>query len=73
MRDSEFIDGKLDTAFIERFNERRERKEPPQEDMDLAIIAAILADSKKATQAAQMLLQTPSKWRMSGRIKAVGQ
>jgi acetyl-CoA carboxylase biotin carboxylase subunit len=73
MRDSEFIDGKIDTAFIERFNERRERKEPPQEDMDLVVIAAILADSKKATQSAQMPLQTPSKWRISGRIKAVGQ
>ena len=41
-RDEEFVAGKLDTGFITRFNERRTVIEPPQEQVDLAIIAAAI-------------------------------
>ncbi|HET9527330.1 MAG TPA: acetyl-CoA carboxylase biotin carboxylase subunit [Pyrinomonadaceae bacterium] len=41
-RDEEFVAGKLDTGFISRFNERRIEVEPPEEHVDLAMIAAAI-------------------------------
>lgn len=41
--DSEFVDGKLDTGFIDRFNERqseRQAEEAPVVEIDMALIAA---------------------------------
>ena len=40
--DEEFVAGKLGTGFIARFNERRKVIEPPQEQIDLAMIAAAI-------------------------------
>ena len=40
--DEEFIAGKLDTGFIARFNERRTVVDPPREEVDLAMIAAVI-------------------------------
>jgi len=41
--DEEFIAGRLDTGFIARFNERHVGStEPPQEEIDLAAIAAAI-------------------------------
>ena len=52
MRDQEFIDGKLDTGFIPRFNERHKTTEVTEVDRDIAIIAAAVKFSvtKTATQ-----------------------
>ena len=52
MRDQEFIDGKLDTGFIPRFNERHKTTEVTEVDRDIAIVAAAVKFSvtKTATQ-----------------------
>jgi acetyl-CoA carboxylase biotin carboxylase subunit len=75
VRDEEFIEGKLDTGFIPRYNERRSKvsKEDNEKDVvqqDMALIAAALAFSKrqKAISAAtKQADQSESKWRMTGR------
>jgi acetyl-CoA carboxylase biotin carboxylase subunit len=47
MDDGEFIDGKLDTGFIERFNERKTPAKMPQTEHDMVVIASALLFSKK--------------------------
>ena len=42
MDDPEFVEGKLDTGFISRFNERKRSAEPDEVTRDMAIIAAAL-------------------------------
>jgi acetyl-CoA carboxylase biotin carboxylase subunit len=80
VRDQEFIDGRLDTGFIARFNERRGRVQAPaseqaaQIQQDMALIAAAIhyarlqkeAASRPATSISQ------SRWKMSGRTAAFG-
>ena len=79
VRDAEFIAGRLDTGFIARFNERR-RVASPAENMpdnnetlrrDMAVIAAALArsqPSRAATDQESDGRQTPSQWRLAGRV-----
>src|SRR3954469_17024228 len=71
MEDEEFIEGKLDTGFIGRFNERKKPAEPSQETADMAMIAAALGYSKPV--AAQDTTPQPktSKWAASGRFAAM--
>ncbi len=81
VRDQEFIDARLDTGFISRFNERRRdagvsaagvhEQEAQATKRDVAIIAAALAYSR--AQRNRALSQQPneqSKWKLAGR--AVG-
>jgi acetyl-CoA carboxylase biotin carboxylase subunit len=84
VRDAEFIAGRLDTGFIERFNERRAaslkatRDAPTDEAAsdtrrDIAIIVAALAGSQKNAQATvegnrPNETEQPSQWRVNGRI-----
>jgi acetyl-CoA carboxylase biotin carboxylase subunit len=70
MEDAEFIEGKLDTAFITRFNERQVKTEPDESIRDIAAIAAIL-ESLKKPEAVQADTSENSKWRMSGRLAAM--
>jgi acetyl-CoA carboxylase biotin carboxylase subunit len=72
VRDEEFISGKLDTGFIERFNERRPARELPAPDTleeDMAIIAAAVTYAARQQQnAIQMATKTTqSRWRLAGR------
>ena len=62
--DAEFIAGKIDTAFIERFRERKAAETKPESTDDLAIIAAILSGLKQpATHAAPTFDDhSPSRW-----------
>jgi acetyl-CoA carboxylase biotin carboxylase subunit len=78
VRDAEFRDGKLDTSFIARFNERRAAAKaeivPAEHDAtrDLALVAAALVRLGRTPAAAPAV--TPartSKWKESGRIAAV--
>jgi len=79
IRDQEFIDAKLDTGFIGRFNERRKpgarttsNSEEVTREHDIALIVAALA-YQRATTTSQ-LTQTatsPSSWKMAGRVSAV--
>ncbi|MBS1796235.1 MAG: acetyl-CoA carboxylase biotin carboxylase subunit [Acidobacteria bacterium] len=48
--DEEFIEGRLDTGFIPRFNARKKAKELDETERDLALIAAALAFSAKAPE-----------------------
>ncbi len=47
MRDQEFIDGKLDTGFIERFTSRKKVTAPSEASRDMALVAAAMSYSKK--------------------------
>lgn len=71
MEDEEFISGKLDTGFIERFNERRKFPEVPQDVLDAALVAAAIARSG-SVKAAPEITHLRSKWREAARIAAVG-
>jgi acetyl-CoA carboxylase biotin carboxylase subunit len=74
VRDPEFIAGRLDTGFIERFNRRRAEAQTEVDgdaERDMAIIAAALASMKRRTET--RFEQTDgrsatSAWRMAGRI-----
>ena len=71
VEDTEFIEGKLDTGFIPRFNERKKAKEISITQRDMALIAATLANSA-ASSAVSNKNQTNgtavSRWAMAGRI-----
>jgi acetyl-CoA carboxylase biotin carboxylase subunit len=74
IRDQEFIDAKLDTGFISRFNERRaasggtDNTEDVTRERDLALVAAALAYQRAAAKSQPAPTAAPqSKWRMSGR------
>jgi len=75
MEDQEFIDGKLDTGFIARFNERKADVESDEVTRDMAVIAAALAYSKKQKVVSATSIDDrskPSRWVMSGRAAAMG-
>src|SRR6267142_2588132 len=71
VRDDEFIAARLDTAFIDRFNERRAAAPPAQlqtADSDIALIAAALHYIKLSRRTSvQNVPQTSNRWKMSGR------
>ncbi len=61
--DQEFIDGKLDTGFIERFFERRGEAEIDQTESDLAVIASAVASAEKtSSQTTSETSSRPSSW-----------
>jgi acetyl-CoA carboxylase biotin carboxylase subunit len=70
MEDDEFIAGKLDTGFIERFNERKKPADLEETDCHMAMIAVALAYSKRQKPlqtASSQNGQTPSRWVLVGR------
>jgi acetyl-CoA carboxylase biotin carboxylase subunit len=70
MEDEEFIEGRIDTGFIPRFNERAKEREFDQAVNDVSIIAAALSYAGESTseQPAQTTNGAkPSRWVMSGR------
>jgi acetyl-CoA carboxylase biotin carboxylase subunit len=69
--DREFIEGKLDTSFITRFNERKKEREIDVVTRDLALIAAVLAAGyKQVSEMPGNSQKTPSRWTMAGRLAA---
>ena len=71
VEDAEFIEGKLDTGFIPRFNERRVKSETSEVEKDMALIAAALANSNKLAAAqVQTNVSQTSRWAMAGRLAA---
>jgi acetyl/propionyl-CoA carboxylase alpha subunit len=61
--DEEFVAGRLDTGFIERFNERRTTVEPSEEAADIAAIAAALVYAEKTRPgAARAVSRKRSRW-----------
>ncbi len=74
VEDEEFIEGKLDTGFIERFNKRREPQKLSEETRDLALVAAALAfadKSKTVSGETKETQQTVSRWVSAGRSAAM--
>jgi acetyl-CoA carboxylase biotin carboxylase subunit len=73
IEDGEFIEGKLDTGFIERWQKRRVKPDASETEKDLAIIAAALAysNSNKQTAAAAETKETESRWAVAGRLAAM--
>ncbi len=78
VRDEEFIAGRLDTGFIARFNERRERPHPASGaqasslQQDMAIIAAALAYARAQRRASpDHQPGEQSKWKMAGRAASL--
>lgn len=77
VEDQDFIDGKLDTGFISRFNERLAAQENAidETEQDLALIAAVLdaAEKQKTLAGSQESSgQNESKWKLSGRVATHG-
>jgi acetyl-CoA carboxylase biotin carboxylase subunit len=69
VRDEEFIDGRLDTAFITRFNQRHASDEVETSsdvEADLAVIAAALSYTGRKQQAS-IQRATNSRWKMTAR------
>lgn len=77
VRDAEFIEGRLDTGFIERFKERRVSatgridKTDATLSSDMALIAAVCDFVKKKEAPSRQPREAQSKWRMAGRVALV--
>lgn len=84
VRDQEFIAGRLDTGFIGRFNERRDKgkdddsnadeAQQPSVEHEIAVVAAALAylsDLQPASQTPRP--QNESRWKLAGRHAGVQQ
>jgi acetyl-CoA carboxylase biotin carboxylase subunit len=73
VEDEEFIEGRLDTGFIPRFNARRKAKELSETESDMALIAAALGfaqQTKVVAGESQTDNSKPSRWVMAGRRAA---
>ena len=72
VRDEEFIDGRLDTGFIARFNERRTPADDatPSVEADVAAIAAALSYAGRQQQPSSAIA-VHSRWKMAGRNAAL--
>jgi acetyl-CoA carboxylase biotin carboxylase subunit len=68
VEDEEFIEGKLDTGFIGRWQERREKIEATETEKDLAIIAAALQNSKNQAVTTVSKQEKSSRWQQAGRL-----
>lgn len=76
IRDQEFIDAKLDTGFIPRFNERRSSAPVTpaiSPNHHIAIIAAALAYSDAQRRSRNTNHQSSSKWKIAARASSVNQ
>ena len=69
--DQEFVAGRLDTGFIARFNERRTDAEPPEEQVDLAMIAAAIHYARHQqpvfVHGGTQTSAADGRWKMAGR------
>lgn len=73
MNDEEFIEGKLDTGFIARFNERKKERTTSPVDKDMAVIAAALSFSASAgsSNPSETASQGTSRWAEAARIASL--
>jgi acetyl-CoA carboxylase biotin carboxylase subunit len=73
IEDREFIAGNLDTGFIGRWLDRREKPEVADTEKDLAIVAAALAYAKKQKGSVLKVEQkeSESRWAVAGRLAAM--
>jgi acetyl-CoA carboxylase biotin carboxylase subunit len=74
VRDEEFIAGQLDTGFIPRFNERRNKRPSAAAETvqsDIALITAALAFRRKQINLKTNHHVPSSKWKMDGRVRGL--
>ena len=70
IEDEDFIAGRIDTGFIERFMARREVEDAPESVRDMVLIASALAHSDRnaaPSAGAATNLNIPSRWVMASR------
>ena len=73
VRDEEFINGRLDTGFISRFNDRAgvaTKVNEPDQQTDIATIVAALEYSQQ-NRISPPVKSTGSRWRLSGRMSSL--
>ena len=71
MDDADFIAGRIDTGFIAKWQERRQKPLASRIESDMAIIAAAIAKSKPLHQTESNALPSqPSRWASAGRMAA---
>ncbi|MGH9881644.1 MAG: acetyl-CoA carboxylase biotin carboxylase subunit, partial [Pyrinomonadaceae bacterium] len=78
--DKEFLEGRLDTSFISRFDERRQSSgaalnEEEVQQRDLAVLAAAVHYTNLRRQAATSyaaVVEAENRWKMSGRAAPTG-
>jgi acetyl-CoA carboxylase biotin carboxylase subunit len=68
IEDEEFQQGKLDTGFIPRWQERRKKQEASETEKDLAIIASALNNEKSNNNQVVQAVQNESRWQKAGRL-----
>ncbi len=69
VRDKEFIEGKLDTGFIQRYFERKKvSEETDLTKQDIALIASALSYSEQNPVATNTQTQIESRWKTAGRV-----
>ena len=74
IEDQEFIEGNLDTGFIARWQDRREKQTASDIEKDLAIIASVLAHGKnQKTNASDSTSRktVESRWAIAGRNASI--
>lgn len=68
MDDVEFVEGKLDTGYISRFNERKQDPQTSEIEKDILITAAALSHSKTAATTSTVLTRKTGRWAEAARL-----
>ena len=68
MGDAEFVEGKLDTGYISRFNERKQDPQTSEIEKDILITAAALSHSKTAATTSTVLTRKTGRWAEAARL-----
>ena len=68
MGDAEFVEGKLDTGYISRFNERKQDPQTSEIEKDILITAAALSHSKTAPTTSTVLTRKTGRWAEAARL-----
>jgi len=68
MDDVEFVEGKLDTGYISRFNERKQDPQTSEIEKDILITAAALSHSKTAATTSTVFTRKTGRWAEAARL-----
>jgi acetyl-CoA carboxylase biotin carboxylase subunit len=68
MDDAEFVEGKLDTGFISRFNERKQDPQTSEIEKDILIISAALSHSKTSATPSPVQSARTGRWAEAARL-----
>src|SRR5262249_8175005 len=71
MSDPELIEGRVDTGFIPRFNERKQEESISTEERDIALAAAALSFAKNTVGSPSAATHRSSRWAEAARLAAL--